>query len=370
MNEISIRKRTWMRGDVQVMNYQLDYKDHNGKRRREQIDAQPVRVDDREALLQLRAEAMRQAQIIAQALEISQRTGDSSQFKACNMSMQQLLQEYLHPEMERERNRNIARQMQTRLERFRMSSKPIANWTKQDSKDFMRFMAAGDSIAQNTLKLYWQVFTRCIHYALDSKYIQEDPIRGLKCQGGYRSQSRTDTLKEHELRQLLNTEFREDIRGIAMWSLTVGLYYADYRKLYRSDMTPREDGTYALSWKRKKTSGASLAIVTQEMLQHTTGDGEQLFPVMKFGRNWINRQLAAWALKAGLYRDGEPLQLNMQYLRRTFGNMSRLHGSSDPQVLQVMLGHNSTAMQKHYTNPEQQEVIAASQGLHNFYKSL
>lgn len=358
MNSITIRQKSWTRKDgIQVMNYQLDYRDHNGKRCRPQIDAKPIHVDDREARLHLKAEAMRQAQIIQRALQQAQATGNTQPAQAISKSVLQMFDEYLAGDRERTRKGHYMRQ---RLAKFKGCNKPLASWTRQDSKDLLLSMAR--EYSQQTLVGYWRAFKRAMQYACDSGQLASNPASGIDARGGLKTTPQENTLRPDELEQLLATPFREDMRGIAEWTLRGGFYYSDFQKLYRSNLQLQEDGNYVLSWGRKKTIGRSKCIVKPAMLQHATGSGDQLFPRMKYSQVTINKHLAKWAAAAGLMREGEPLRLSHVWLRRTYGDLVRRQ-NPDPYVLRDALAHTSLKAQQHYVNPDASELIATSKQL-------
>lgn len=343
-----------------MFNYQLDYLDHNGRRKREAVKGTTaVRNDDEVGKLALKAEAMRQAKQIRQALHVAHTTGDTRRSQATTRSVLEIVDEYLEPTMHREQT-NKGRYMRLRLAKFKPSRKPLHAWTRQDSKDFMRSMSKDTS--ETTLPGYWRAFKRAMQYAVDSELVDRDPTHGIECRGGYKSNAQERTLYTDELRTLLQTPFRDDIRGVAMWSLRCGLYYKDFAKLYRSHMKRQEDGTWALRWGRQKTGNRSYCIVTDEMLQHATGTDDQLFPRMVFSNMHVNNQLKQWAKEAGLKREGKPLPLTMAWLRRTYGNNARKH-APDRYVLRDMMGHISTSAAEHYVDPEPHEVLQASRSL-------
>lgn len=367
MNRINIRERTWDRGGVRMLNYQLDYQDHNGHRVRQAVKGHTaVRADDHQGKLTLQAEAMRQAKQIGAALYKAHTTGDTRRSQATTKSVLQIVDEYLHPDYQREQTTK-GKYMRRRLAQFKPSCKPLHAWTRQDSKDFMRAMSRDTS--ETTLPGYWRAFKRAMQYAVDSELIDRDPTHGIECKGGYRSAAQQFTLYTDELRTLLRTPFRDDIRGIAMWCLRCGLYYKDFAKLYRSHMKPLGDGKWAMRWGRQKTGNRSYCIVTDEMLQHATGDGDQLFPRMSYSNTHVNNMLKRWALEAGLQRNGEPLKLTMAWLRRTYGNNARKH-AADRYILRDMMGHISTSAAEHYVDPEPQEVLQASISLNEYLDQL
>lgn len=367
MNTITIRERTWDRGGVRMLNYQLDYQDHNGTRQRKSVAGHAaVRADDNTGKLALQAEAMRQAKQIRAALQVAQTTGDTRRSHATSKSVLQIVDDYLNPDYQRERT-SKGRYMRRRLAQFKPSCKPLHAWTRQDSKDFLRAMS--NNTSETTLPGYWRAFKRAMQYAVDSELVDRDPTHGIECRGGYRSTAQERTLYTAELRALLRTPFREDIRGVAMWCLRCGLHYQDFAKLYRSNMSRIDDGTWALRWGRKKTSNRSYCIVTDEMLKHATGDTDQLFPRMVLSNTQINSLLTRWAAEAGLQRNGQPLKLTMVWLRRTYGNNARKH-APDRYVLRDMMGHISTSAAEHYVDPEPQEVLQASISLNRYYDTI
>ena len=366
-NTINIRERTWDRGGVRMLNFQLDYQDHNGRRKRHALKGhEAVRADDETAKHSLLTEAMRQAKQIKQALKAAQTEGDTKRSKATSKSVLQIVDEYLDPQYAREPT-NKGRYMRVRLAKFKPSCKPLHAWTRQDSKDFMRTMAR--DVSETTLPGYWRAFKRAMQFALDSDLIDRDPTRSIEAKGGYRSNAQERTLYSGELEQLLRTGCRDDIRGIAMWSLRCGLYYKDFAKLYRSNLRPLENGRYALRWGRQKTGNRSYCVVTEEMLRHATGDGDQLFPRMLWSNVYVNLLLKQWAKDAGLIRNGQPIKLTMAWLRRTYGNNARKH-APDRFVLRDMMGHTSVSASEHYVDPEPQEVLRASMALNQYLDTI
>lgn len=130
VNMITIRPRTWDKRGVRMFNYQLDYLDHNGRRKREAVkDAAAVRNDDEAGKQALKAEAMRQAKQIRQALTVAMTTGDTRMSHATSKSVLQIVDEYLDPEYQREQT-NKGRYMRMRLEKFKPSRKPLHAWTR------------------------------------------------------------------------------------------------------------------------------------------------------------------------------------------------------------------------------------------------
>jgi len=364
---ITIRERTWNSKGTRMLNFQLDYLDHNGRRTRESVKGhQAVPADDHTAKEELRLVAMRQAKQIRDALHVAHTTGDTRRSQATKKSVLQVVDEYLDPQYEREQT-NKGHYMRCRLAKFRPSAKPLHTWTRQDSKDFVRAMARDTS--ETTLPGYWRAFKRAMQYALDSDLIERDPTRGIEAKGGYKSNAQERTLYTEELRRLLNTPFRDDIRGFALWSLRCGLYYKDFAKLYRSNMQELGNGKYAMRWGRQKTGNRSYCVVTEDMLRHATGEGDQLFPRMPWSDVRCNQLLKRWASDAGLIRNGKPLALSVAWLRRTYGNNAR-KVAPDRYVLRDMMGHISVSAAEHYVDPEPQEVLTASIKLNEYFDTL
>ena len=120
--------------------------------------------------------------------------------------------------------------------------------------------------------------------------------------------------------------------------LVAGAYYADLGKFRRSNIVRMPDGTMRMSWKRSKTGRETWMAVTEELMQCATGDGDQLFPCLPWSIVYFNIQLKQWAFKAGLVRDGLPLQLSQKWARKTCGNNAR-QLTNDPFVLRDLMAH-------------------------------
>ena len=365
MSTIHIRSRNWANKDgTRMVQYFLDFTDHNGKRRKLKAGGKPVAAQDINGHQKLKAQAMAEAQLIQQALSTAYQTGNVAKAQATEITVLQVVDQYLSEPREQTTK---GRYMRRALARFRQSSKPLALWTEQDSEDFMRTLAA--EYTHTTLPGYWRAFKRAMRFAVRSRMIDRDPTEGVEARGGRKTNPQENTLRDHEIKQLFSTPFREDIRGIAEWTLKTGMYYADFQKAFRSNMKQRADGSFELRWTRKKTSGASTCLVTADMLKHATGSADQLFPSMKLSQVSINKLLKQWAAAAGLERDGKPMQLSHVWLRRTFGNTAR-KCNQDPLIIQEMLGHTSQAPQRHYINADAHEVLAGSIKVHEALDAL
>lgn len=354
---IRVRKRQWKRNGEAVVAWMLDYKDQNGERQRPVVKhpSGPWLQNDTAGIEVGRIQAIQTANKLAAALDAARLNGDRRQMLAHRLTVLEMVQNYLSNAQE---PANKAKGMFRYLESMPASRKPLANWTRQDSTDLMQRMAA--KLAQQTLTGYWGVFRRAWRHAYHSEMVQRDPTDDIKAKGGKASQAEDKYLRDHELQQLLATPFREDVRGIFTFMLVAGAYYADMPKFRRSNIVTMPDGSMRIYWKRSKTVRPTWMSITEELMKCATGDGDQLFPRMPWSIAYMNQQLKAWALKAGLFRDGMPLQLSQKWARKTCGDHGR-RLTTDLFVLRDMMAHKDLKSTQYYVQPNADEVVETSE---------
>lgn len=358
---VTIRKREWTAKGGTRVSYFLDYVDHNNERQRDRVEAPPVFKHDADAVNRLRAIAISRAKVIQQALQKVQRDADPAPLHACRISMHDLVAEYLDPTMYREKKEDVAAQMLKKLRAFPPSGKAFQDWTKQDSKDFLRFMADRDRISNGYLTLLWRTFKRAVQYGCDAYRIHYDPTHRVECKGGYKSRAKEQSLRPDELQKLLATDYPDEyVQRITLWMLQTGFHYKDFQQAFRSQLQPVEGGGYVLHWSRKKTSEQSWSFIPPELLAMAPGTEDALWPSMRFKRDMMNKHLRKWARQAGLTRKNEPMKLSVLWLRRTFANMARQAADGDPHVVQALMGHKCFDTQKHYVRMNRLEVVTAS----------
>lgn len=339
--------------------WMLDYKDHNGERQREVIKHPhgPWKTNDQDGIEMGRIHAIQQANKLAAALDSARLNGDRRPMLAHSISVRQMVEQYLHLDLTNEPP-NKAAGMLRYLDKLPASKKPLPMWTRHDSMQFVQLMA--NHLAQQTLMGYFGVFKRAWRYAYHSEMVQRNPTTDVKAKGGRPSQAEDKHLRDHELRQLLATPFREDVRGIFTFMLVAGAYYADLHKFRRSNIVTMPDGSMRMYWKRQKNARPTWMSITEELMESATGDGDQLFPRMPWSIVYFNIQLKRWALKAGLFRDGLPLQLSQKWARKTCGDNGR-RLTTDPFILRDLMAHKELKSTQHYVQPNADEVVEASE---------
>jgi hypothetical protein len=100
--------------------------------------------------------------------------------------------------------------------------------------------------------------------------------------------------------------------------------------------------------------------IDDDLIACATGDGDQLFPKLPWSIVYFNQQLKQWALKAGLYRDGMPLQLSQKWARKTCGNNAR-RLTTDPFILRDLMAHKELKSTQHYVQPNAEEIVRTSE---------
>lgn len=335
----------------------LDYTDHHGERQRRVVkhpDA-PWSADDAAGIENGKVHAVQQAHKVADSLRQALLHHNTVPMIGHTMTVAEMVDQHIERS---ERQGHKCRGMRRYLEMMPQRRKRLAEWTRQDSIDMVRLMA--DNLAQHTLSNYWGVFRRAWAYAYNSELVSRDPTEGVKATGGRASQAEDKNLRQHELDQLLRTPFREDVVGIFKFMLAAGCYMADLKKFHRSNIMTAPDGEMCLYWKRSKTARPTYLYVTEEMLACATGTGDQLFPRLPWSIVRFNQLLKKWAEAAGLYRDGDVLQLSQKWARKTAGNMTRAL-APDPWVHRDLMAHKDLKSTQHYVQPMAQEVVPVSQ---------
>jgi integrase len=353
---VRVRKRTWQSQGRQLATWMLDFTDHHGERQRRVVkhpDA-PWSADDLVGLENGKHHAVRQAHKVANDLTQALLHHNVTPMIGHSMTVLEMVQRHIDRS---ERQENKCRGLQKYLERMPQRRKRLAEWNRQDSIDLVRMMA--DNLAQATLVNYWGVFRRAWAYAYNSEMVARNPTEGVKATGGRASEAEDKNLRPHELQQLLSTPYREDVVGIFKWMLASGCYYADMRNFKRSNIMIAADGQRCMSWKRSKTARPTYVYITDEMLTSATGTGDQLFPVMPWSIVRFNQLLKKWAEAAGIYRDGQPLQLSQKWARKTCGNLTRAM-APDPWVHRDLMAHKEIKSTQHYVQPNVDEIVEVS----------
>ena len=353
---IKVRKRQWQRNGEMLVVWMLDYKDHSGNRQRPVVKhpESPWKVDDTIGIEVGMIHAQQAAQRIAKALDAARLENNRMPVMAQRIKVLDMIRAYLDKSNE---SAAKSRGMLLYLERMPAARKPMASWTRQDSHDLIDLMAR--NLAQETLTGYWGVFKRAWRHAYNSELIDRNPTADIKARGGKASKAEDKHLRDHELQQLIATPFREDVRSIFLFMLVAGAYYADLKKFRRSNIVTMHDGSMRMSWKRSKTGRETWMAVTEELMHCATGDGDQLFPHLPWSIVYFNVMLKQWALKAGLMRDGLPLQLSQKWARKTCGNNAR-QLTNDPFILRDLMAHKELKSTQHYVQPSADEVIKTS----------
>ena len=353
---IKVRKRQWTRNGEALVAWMLDYKDHSGERQRPVVKHPegPWKADDTVGIEVGKIHAMTAAQRIAKALDAARLDNNRVPVMAERIKVLDMITAYLEKSDE---SPSKSRGMLLYLGKMPAAQKSLATWTRQDSHDLVDLMAR--HLAQETLTGYWGVFKRAWRHAYNSEIIDRNPTTDIKARGGKASKAEDKHLRDHELEQLIATPFREDVRGIFLFMLVAGAYYADLGKFRRSNIVRMPDGTMRMSWKRSKTGRETWMAVTEELMQCATGDGDQLFPCLPWSIVYFNIQLKQWAFKAGLVRDGLPLQLSQKWARKTCGNNAR-QLTNDPFVLRDLMAHKELKSTQHYVQPNADEVTKTS----------
>jgi len=354
---IRVRKRKWRSNDRELVAWMLDYRDHNGERQRPVVKhpSGPWERSDIVGIEAGRIHATQTAIKLAHHLDQARLEGNRRPMTANRTTVLEMVNQYLESSNEA---MNKARGMLTYLEKMRAAKKTVATWTRQDSIDLIERMAR--SLAQQTLTGYWGVFKRAWRHAYHSELIDRDPTADIKAKGGRPSEAEDKHLRDEELTQLLATSYRDDVRGIFMFMLCAGAYYADLGKFRRSNIVTMEDGTKRIYWKRSKTGRATWMAIDDDLIACATGDGDQLFPKLPWSIVYFNQQLKQWALKAGLYRDGMPLQLSQKWARKTCGNNAR-RLTTDPFILRDLMAHKELKSTQHYVQPNAEEIVRTSE---------
>lgn len=353
---VRVRKRTWSRNGRQLATWMLDYFDHKGDRKRRVVqhpDA-PWQADDKVGLDNGKEHAVRQAHKVADSLQRAMINHNPAAMIGHSLSVIDMVDRHIERS---EKQGNKCRAMRKFLAKMPQRNKRLTEWTRQDSIDLVNMMAA--NLAQHTLSNYWGIFRRAWAYAYNSEMVARNPTEGIKATGGRASKAEDKNLHPHEFEQLLATPYREDVVGIFKFMLAAGCYYADMHKFRRSNIVVDRDGQRCLYWKRSKTARQTFLHITDEMLACATGTGDQLFPVMPWSNVRFNQLLKKWALKAGLYRDGQPLQLSQKWARKTAGNMTRSM-APDPFVHRDLMAHKDIKSTQYYVQPMAHEVLPVS----------
>ena len=353
---IKVRKRQWARNGEELVAWMLDYKDHNGNRQRPVIKHPegPWSADDSVGIEVGKIHATAAAHRIANALDAARLQNDRRPVMAQRTTVLEMVSAYLAQSKE---SPSKSRAMLQYLQAMPAAQKTLTAWTRQDSIDLMERMAR--KLAQETLTGYWGVFKRAWRHAYNSELVDRNPTSDIKAKGGKASKAEDLHLHDHELMQLKATPFREDVRGIFFFMLVAGAYYADLGKFRRSNIQTMPDGSKRIQWKRSKTGRATWMALSDELLECATGEGDQLFPVLPWSISYLNIQLKQWAFKAGLYRDGLPLQLSQKWARKTCGNNARKL-TNDPFILRDLMAHKELKSTQHYVQPNADEVTETS----------
>ncbi len=159
-------------------------------------------------------------------------------------------------------------------------------------------------LSPNTKYTYYNKFKACMNAAYEERYIQENPIRGVK--GFEMADSQREYLTFNELQSLYRTDCKYDILKRAfIFSCLTGLRWSDINTLIWAEVRDELKGKeweYRVIFRQEKTDGLEYLDVSDQarsLLGDRQEPNERVFKGLKYGAHF-NSEILRWCMRAGI----------------------------------------------------------------------
>lgn len=225
------------------------------------------------------------------------------------------------------------------VEKFFSPTMTLAEIDSDVVKAFKRYLdvdartKSDQPLSSNTKYTYYNKFKACINAAYEERYIQDNPIRGVK--GFDMADSQREYLTFSELQSLFRTECKFDVLKRAfIFSCLTGLRWSDINTLVWSEVRD-EDGGSRVVFRQEKTDGLEYLDVSDQargLLGERSEPKERVFKGLKYGQTF-NTEILKWCMRAGVSK-----HITFHSARHTNAVLMLEHGA-DIYTVSKRLGH-------------------------------
>lgn len=192
------------------------------------------------------------------------------------------------------------------VERFFSPTMTLEEITTDIIKAFKRYLdveartKSDQPLSQNTKYTYYNKFKACINAAYEERYIQENPIRGVK--GFEMADSQREYLTFNELQALYRTDCKyEVLKRAFIFSCLTGIRWSNINTMIWSEIRDEDSGS-RIVFRQEKTDGLEYLDISNQariLLGERQNPSDRVFYRLKYSATY-NAEIVNWCMRAGI----------------------------------------------------------------------
>lgn len=205
---------------------------------------------------------------------------------------------------------------------------------------------------ESTRHNYFLNLNASLNEAVADGLLKENPFRSIpaRCRP-HRQKAGVEYLESGEVRAMLDTEYRKDIKDFFRFLCYSGMRYGDAARLRWNDLHASGNGFVHIGFTAQKTGKRQSVYVPAEILPEKK-DGDLVFS-LPHPTN-INRHLKKWAALAGVKKN-----VHLHTARHTFATCAVSRGI-DLYVVSKLLGHSNISTTQIYAEVVDRKKMEAA----------